>query len=172
MFLSSTAASHCLPDTDNGCSQYISPCFYNQSRGLLQQCFWQCQCCSFVSAPIGVARCCVRHHAERKYDHISATIDQLHWLPVKRPIDRQLCTLIYKCLHNVTPVYLRDMCIPVSSISGRSRLRSAADGDLWHQRTRTETFGPRAFAVLGPSIWNTLPATVRDPLLHIRTILQ
>ena len=37
--------------------------------------------------------------------------------------------------------------------------------DLRHQRTRTKTFGPRALAVLGPSIWNTLPATVRDPLL-------
>ena len=33
---------------------------------------------------------------------------------------------------------------------------------MWHQRIRTKTFDPRAFAVLGPSIWNTLPATVRD----------
>ena len=68
---------------------------------------------------------------KRKYDHISATIrDQLHWLPVKQRIDHKLCTLIYKCLRNVAPVYLRDMCIPVSSISGCSSLRSAAHGDL------------------------------------------
>ena len=79
---------------------------------------------------------------KRKYDHISATIrDQLHWLPVKQRIDHKLCTLIYKCLHNVEPVYLRDMCIPVPSISGRSSLWSAAHGDIWHQRTRTKTFG-------------------------------
>ena len=108
---------------------------------------------------------------KRKYDHISATIrDQLHWLPVKQRIDHKLCTFIYKCLHNVAPVHLCDMCIPVSSISlqCRSSLRSAAHGDLWHQRIRTKTFCPRAFTVLGPSIWNiwnTLPATVRDPLL-------
>ena len=103
---------------------------------------------------------------KRKHDHISATIrDQLHWLPVEQRIVHELCTLIYKCLHNIAPVYLRDMCTPVSSISGRSSLRSAAHGDFWHQRTRTKTFGPRAFAVLGPSIWSTLPATVRDPLL-------
>ena len=78
---------------------------------------------------------------KRKYDHISATIrDQLHWLPVKQRIDHKLCTLIYKCLHNVAPVHLCDMCIPVSSISislqCRSSLRSAAHGDLWHQRIR------------------------------------
>ena len=107
---------------------------------------------------------------KRKYDHISATIrDQLHWLPVKQWIDHKLCTLInYKSLHNVTPVYLRDMCIPVSSILGCSSLRSAAHSDLWHQHTRTKTLGPRAFAVLGPSTWNTLPATVRDLLLIYR----
>ena len=52
---------------------------------------------------------------KRKYDHISAIIrDQLHWLPVKQWIDHKLCTLIYKSLHNVAPVYLCDMCIPVS----------------------------------------------------------
>ena len=103
---------------------------------------------------------------KRKYDYISATIcDQLHWLPVKQRIDHKLCTLIYKCLHNIAPLCLRDMCIPVSSILGRSSLRSAAHGDLWHQRTRTKTFGPHAFAVLGLSTWNILPATVRDPLL-------
>ena len=85
----------------------------------------------------------------RKYDHISETIrDQLHWLPVKQRIEHKLCTLIYKCLHNVAPVYLRDMNIPVSSIWDRSSLRSAAHGDLWHQRTRTKTFGPRALRCL------------------------
>ena len=100
------------------------------------------------------------------YDHIFATIcDQLHWLPVKQRIDHKLCTLIYKCLHNLAPVYLCDLCIPVSSIPGRSSFMSAAHGNLWHQRTRTKPFDPRALAVLGPSIWNTLPATVRDPLL-------
>ena len=105
----------------------------------------------------------------RKY---SATIrDQLHWLPVKQRIDHKLCTLIYKCLYNVAPVYLRDMCIPVSSISARSSLRSAAHGDLWHQRTRTKTFGPRALRYLDHPYeihWLQLFAIHID----IRTILQ
>ena len=58
-------------------------------------------------------RCCTLLCASSRYDHISTTIrNQLHWLPVKQRIDHKLCTLIYKCLHNVAPVYLRDMCIP------------------------------------------------------------
>jgi len=28
-------------------------------------------------------------------------------------------------------------------------------------RTRTVTYGPRSFAVSGPTVWNTLPATLR-----------
>ena len=58
---------------------------------------------------------------KRKYDHITAIIhDQLHWLSVKQRIDRELCTFIFKCSHTMAPVYLRDMCILVSSILGRS----------------------------------------------------
>ena len=64
---------------------------------------------------------------KRKHYHITATIHvQLHWLPVKLWIDHKLCTFIYKCLHNMAPVYIRDMCVTVSSISGRSSLGSAA----------------------------------------------
>ena len=111
---------------------------------------------------------------KRKFDHMTAAIcDQLHWLPVKPQIDHKLCTLIYKCLHkNMAPVYLLDMCIPVSSLLGRSSLRSAAHGDLWHQCTRTKTFGTRTFEVLGPSIWNTLPATVCDGPSIRNSLLQ
>ena len=103
---------------------------------------------------------------KRKYDRITATIrDQIHWLPVKQWIDRKLWTFIFKCLHNTVPMYLRYMCIPVSSISGRSSIRSAAHGDLWHKHTRTKPFDPRAAAVPGPSICNKFSATVRDQLL-------
>jgi len=38
---------------------------------------------------------------------------------------------------------------------------SATHGDLQVPRTRTVTYGPRSFAVSGPTIWNTLPSTLR-----------
>jgi len=38
---------------------------------------------------------------------------------------------------------------------------SATHGDLLLPMTRTVTYGPRSFAVSGPTIWNTLPSTLR-----------
>jgi len=40
-------------------------------------------------------------------------------------------------------------------------LRSATHGDLLVLRTRTVTYGSRSFAVSGPTVWNTLPSTLR-----------
>jgi len=40
-------------------------------------------------------------------------------------------------------------------------LRSATHGDLQVPRTRTVTCEPRSFAVSGPTVWNTLPSTLR-----------
>ena len=43
---------------------------------------------------------------------------------------------------------------------------SATHGDLLLPRTRTVTYGPQSFAVLGPTVWNTLPST-----LHVLTTM-
>ena len=60
------------------------------------------------------------------------------------------------------PLYLADMCIPVSAMSGRTHLHSAVHCDLVVTRTRLACYGPRGFAVLGPSTWNSLPPDLRD----------
>ena len=41
-----------------------------------------------------------------KYDHISATLKSLHWLPVKQRIEFKISVLVYKCLNGVAPQYL------------------------------------------------------------------
>jgi len=51
-----------------------------------------------------------------------------------------------------------------STSAGRHFLRSATYGDLLVPRTSTSTYGPRSFAVSGPSVWNKLPATLRVSL--------
>jgi len=38
----------------------------------------------------------------------------------------------------------------------------AARGDLGVPVTRTTRYGPRSFAVAGPSTWNSLPAPLRN----------
>ena len=74
---------------------------------------------------------------KRKFDHIASTMrDDLHWLPVRQRILFKLCTLVSKCLRRSAPPYLTDMCIPVSTASGRSCLRSCSRRDLRIPRSR------------------------------------
>ena len=53
------------------------------------------------------------------------------------------------------------LCVPFATNTSRRYLRSATRGDLQVPRTRTVTYGPQSFAVSGPTIWNTLPSTLR-----------
>ena len=74
----------------------------------------------------------------------------------------KLSVLVFNCLHNLAPSYLSTMCQPVADNTGRHHLRSAARGDLAVPATRTLRYGPRSFAVAGPSTWNSLPAPIRS----------
>jgi len=55
----------------------------------------------------------------------------------------------------------RESVQPVSSNPVSQRLRSASSLDYTVARTRTK-FGDRAFSVAGPTIWNSLPESVRS----------
>ena len=89
--------------------------------------------------------------------------DKLHWLPFPERIQFKLCSIVYKCLHDSAPRYLSQYCIPVASLPGRSHLRSAASGDLFVPATSTKTIGPRGFFHAGPTAWNCLPPSMKDP---------
>jgi len=103
---------------------------------------------------------------KRKFDHITATMrDDLHWLPIAERIDYKTCLFIYKCLHQLAPGYLDQLCIPVASIEGRQMLRSATHDELNIPATKTKTYGPRSFAVAGPTLWKSLGSDVRSRLL-------
>ena len=103
----------------------------------------------------------------RKFDHITDALRDLHWLPIAARVDFKLCLVTYKCLHNIAPTYLSQLCIPLGSNPGRSHLRSASRGDLFVPPCRTVTFGARNFAVAAPKLWNELPPTVRDTNLTL-----
>ena len=42
-----------------------------------------------------------------KYQHITPTLEKLHWLPIKQRIDYKLCLLTYKTLTNPTYISLQ-----------------------------------------------------------------
>ena len=99
----------------------------------------------------------------RKYDHVTSTMKtELHWLRIPERISFKLSTLVYKALRGEGPVYLKELCIPVSDNLHLSSHRSANRGDLFVPRTRTATYGKRAFSAAGPATWNSLPAEIRQ----------
>jgi len=63
------------------------------------------------------------------------------------------------------------MCVPVSAIQRRCGLRSAVRGDLEVPRCNLARCGQRSFYISGPSLWNSLPLTVRDSSLTLNTVL-
>ena len=89
----------------------------------------------------------------------SPVTNVVHWLPIRQRVEFKLSVLVFNCLHNLAPSYLSIMCQLVADNAGRRHLRSAARGDLAVPAKRTLRYGPRSFAVAGPS---TLPAPIRS----------
>jgi len=100
--------------------------------------------------------------ASMTIDHVTPMIrDDLHWLHVHERVTFKLCLLDYKALHGLAPVYIKSMCVQVSSSTARSLLHLASRGHLIVPRTRLE-FGKLTFAFAGPTAWNSLPDIIRS----------
>ena len=78
-------------------------------------------------------------------------------------IEFKMSLLAFRCLNDSAPRYLAIECTPVSGVTGRSHLRSAASGDFLVPACQTLTIGPRAFIVACPRAWNSLPRHLRRP---------
>jgi len=97
-----------------------------------------------------------------KYASISGYMrDTLHWLPIRQHIFYRVAVLVWHCLIGLAPVYLQELCRPVSTLVGRQALRFSSGGKLLVPRLNTSTIQRRAFSVVAPSIWNALPSQIR-----------
>ena len=94
----------------------------------------------------------------RKYDHITETLIDLHWLPVKHRILYKVLLTVHKCLARKAPAYLQELLVVKDT--GRV-LRSSETNVLVRPKTITKTWGDRAFSHCGPTEWNRLPACLR-----------
>ena len=128
--------------------QHIAPRFNQvlQDRDI-QYNIWQ------ISLWNGLAKLVTQNY------HISssATIQSLHWLPIKHRIDFKISTLTYKLLHSHTPPYL------ASTLHTSNPVRNLRSGnlDLLHQPFSSSAIGSRAFHVAAPAIWNSIPLNIR-----------
>jgi len=101
----------------------------------------------------------------RKYDqglsHLLHT--ELHWLDVPERVLHKLALMVHQCLQDKASQYLWNYCVAVSEVASRQQLRSASRHQLLLIPSRycLRTFGRRAFAVAGPTLWNSLADELR-----------
>jgi hypothetical protein len=96
---------------------------------------------------------------KKKYDHITPILQSLHWLPVPFRVMYKILLLTFKALNNLAPDYLSEMvCIQ----QHQRKLRSNNERLLQIPRTRTVTYGDRAFSFAAPKLWNDLPTHLRS----------
>ena len=102
-----------------------------------------------------LARVVVR---KRKFEHVTPSLKELHWLPIQQRVSFKIATLTYTILHTREPAYLFELLQRYQPIR---TFRSSSHGLLHRTRTRT-VIATRAFKHSSVSVWNNLPADVRN----------
>ena len=92
-------------------------------------------------------------------DSATEMLKELHWLPVRYRILYKLSLLVFKCMNNIGPAYLKELLI---SKKAPRTLRSTELSLLGIPRVKTETFGKRSFEYAAPHTWNSLPLHIRQ----------
>jgi hypothetical protein len=93
-------------------------------------------------------------------DHVTSSLQSLHWLPVTYRITYKLCVLMHLVHIGRSPTYLMELVTATSELPSRRSLRSASSQRYEVPRTSLK-FGERCFSFAGPTAWNTL-----TPELH------
>ena len=94
----------------------------------------------------------------RTFDHITPTLIDLRWLPIRHRIVFKILLLVYKSLNAKAPSYLSDL---LTYRRSSYSLRSVSKGDLVEPSSKMRTYGDRSFAVCAPRLWNSLPLSIR-----------
>ena len=88
------------------------------------------------------------------------TIDHsvwFHWLPVSSRIDYKLAVTAFRAKHGLAPDYINELALPHSV----SRTLRSTDANLLHVPKSNIVKGDRAFMIVGPKVWNSLPSNIR-----------
>ena len=105
----------------------------------------------------------VNHKFDRGLSRLLHT--ELHWLDVPERVVYQLGVIVFNCLHGQAPLYLVELCQPVAGVASWQHLWSSTRQLLVVPHHRLRFCGRLAFSVTGPSVWNSLPDSLRNPTI-------
>ena len=93
-----------------------------------------------------------------KWQHITPSLIELHWLPVNMRIIFKILVYVFKALNGLSPHYLSNSLIRYEP---ERNLRSSQQFLLKENRTYSK-YGIRAFSNNAPTLWNGLPISIRS----------
>jgi hypothetical protein len=104
----------------------------------------------------------------RRRDPTSRHLKDLHWLPISYRIDFKIAVLTWRCLNGCAPSYLSSL-LHRRNLGGRtlrssstSSSTSASLSDLALPSIHVKSYGRRAFSNYDPTLWNSLPGSIRS----------
>ena len=107
----------------------------------------------------------VQNHAarvvslSRKFDHVTPTLNELHWLPVRQRTYFKVLLFTFKALNGKAPIYIDELLD--AQMNTHIDLRSNSK-ELLSVPTVKTCFGERSFSYMSPRLWNNLPIEIRQ----------
>ena len=98
---------------------------------------------------------------KKKWEHIKPFLKKLHFLPVEYRIKFKLSLLVFKCLNNLAPDYLKNLI----TLRESKRVSMRLDDDFYVLKVpKTPNFSrtEASFTYAGPRTWNELPYRIRS----------
>jgi len=95
----------------------------------------------------------------KKHDHITPTLETLHWLPVHYRVQYKILLYVFKALKQEAPLCLEEL---VNIYKPARSLRSENNTSLVTLIVRNKSYGERRFDKAAASLWNDLPNELRN----------
>merc|ERR1711860_480479 len=95
----------------------------------------------------------------KRNEHITPILYSLHWLPVYQRTKFKILITAFKCIHGLAPSYLSELIpvhVPKRSLRPKPITLTAVTTN------NKKYYGPTAFSVSAPCLWNALPAHLRS----------
>ena len=95
----------------------------------------------------------------KKHDHITPTLETLHWLPIHYRVQCKVLLCVFKTLKQEAPLYLEEL---VNIYTPARSLRSESNTTLITPIVGTKSYGERRFDKAAASLWNHLSNELRN----------
>ena len=94
-----------------------------------------------------------------KHSHITPTLMELHWLPVRQRIKFKVLLTVFKALNDLASVYIKELL--TSKPQSFRSMCSNSNNLLVVPVAHGFTYGGQSFKCMPPHMWNDLPLELR-----------